>query len=93
MIPVDENRRMAVQVLKSNNFEIIEHNEAILGSKNRERGNEGIVCLLLEVPPPYNKIKAWGDNDSHAEEGNIGRLVSSLNDDLYELRRLTRGQK
>jgi len=43
------------------------------------------MCLLIEVTPPYNEIRVWGEYASYHIDSNLSKLISALNKDLIEL--------
>ena len=79
---LEENRRRALQVLKLNEYNIEKNEGTLLASKYCNRGIGGVMCLLVEVPPPYTKIKAWGDNSSNPSDSAVSKLLIDLNRDL-----------
>lgn len=79
---LEENRRRVLHVLKSNEYHIEEYEGTLLASKYCNRGVGGVMCLLIEVPPPYTKIKAWGDNSLHPSDSAVSKLLKDLNRDL-----------
>jgi hypothetical protein len=85
MNDIDENKKKALQVLKSHEYEIDEFEETILGSKYCERDKGGVMCLLIEVTPLYNEIRVWGEYASYHIDSNLSKLISALNKDLIEL--------
>jgi hypothetical protein len=82
---VDENRKRAVQVLSSHEYEIDECEDTILASKYCKRGSGGVMCLLIEATPPYDEFRAWGNYSSDSTDNNLGKLLSTLNKNLSEL--------
>jgi hypothetical protein len=82
---VDENRKGAVQVLNSHEYEINEFGGTILASKYCERGSGGVMCLLIEATPPYDEFRAWGDFEADSTDSNLGKLLSVLNENLSKL--------
>ncbi len=79
---LEENRKRALQVLTSNEYHIEKNEGTLLASKYCNRGIGGVMCLLIEVPPPYTKIKAWGDNNPHSSDSAVSILLKDLNRDL-----------
>ena len=85
MDSVDENRIKAVQVLVSDGYEIHEHGGTILASKYCEREPGSVMCLLIELNPPYMKARPWG-GVSYSSEDAIGKLISIINEDLRSIK-------
>jgi hypothetical protein len=85
MDPVSEDRDNAVQILMSDGYEIDEHDGTILASKYCEREPGSVMCLLIEVNPPYDKVRPWG-GVSYSSEDNLGKLINILNDNLKSMR-------
>jgi hypothetical protein len=85
MKPLDENRDKAVQFLTSDGYQIDEYEGTILASKYCEREPGSVMCLLIEVNPPYNQIKPWG-GISYSSDDNLGKLINLLNENLKSMR-------
>ena len=82
---IDENKENVLLVLKSQDYKIDEVEGTILASKYCQRSTGGVICLLVEAPPPFDKFLAWGARATHTEDSDIGRLVNALNSSLFEL--------
>ena len=85
MNSVDENRIKAVQVLVSDGYEIHEHGGTILASKYCKREPGSVMCLLLELNPPYMKVRPWG-GVSYSSDDAIGKLINTINEDLRPIK-------
>ena len=89
MDPVNEYRDKAVQILLSDGYEIDEHEGTIFASKYCEREPGSVMCLLIEICPPYNNVRPWGDI-SYSPEDNLGKLLAPLNENLKSMRKSSR---
>jgi hypothetical protein len=85
MNKIDENKRKVLQLLNSQKYEIDEVEGIILASKYCQRKTGGVICLLLESVPPFDKFQEWGTRSMHPQESDIGGMVSALNNQLIEL--------
>jgi hypothetical protein len=79
---LEENRRRVLQVLTSKEYHIENYEGTILASKYCNRGIGGVMCLLIEVPPPYTKIMAWGNNNRIPSDSAINKMLKDLNSEL-----------
>ena len=82
----DEDRAKATQVLKLDGYDVIEYGGSLLASKYCERTPGSVMCLLLEVNPPYDTAIPWGGT-KYSYEDSLGQLIKLVNTNLRKSRK------
>jgi hypothetical protein len=82
---IEENKHCVLQMLSALHYEFDEVEETILASKYCQVDSGGVLCLLVECGPPFDRFTEWGGLKPINDMGEVERLVSALNSHLSEM--------